>query len=220
LESGFPETTFRKTNTAKGKTLSWKLNQIFLWLESVFCWPESVFRWPESILRWLESVLRWPESVFRWPTFLIANKHRKVWKVVSRKVNSGKQTWPYFFTKFWVTCQSFKPYRIRFLNWILEKFQFNPYFSNFSINILNWSWNFSIFAIAHWKPWFKSFSLSTFYNLIPGFQIMQFEPYQPSNFQFLSNWPLILLISTPELMHLLHFDPWFWNYSIWPSINL
>jgi len=30
LESGFPETTFRKTNTAKGKTLSWRLNQIFL----------------------------------------------------------------------------------------------------------------------------------------------------------------------------------------------
>jgi hypothetical protein len=24
----------------------------------------------------------------------MANKHRKVWKVVSRKVNSGKQTWP------------------------------------------------------------------------------------------------------------------------------
>jgi len=30
LESSFPETTFRKTNTAKGKTLSWKPNQIFL----------------------------------------------------------------------------------------------------------------------------------------------------------------------------------------------
>jgi hypothetical protein len=37
---------------------------------------------------------RWLESVFRWPTYLMANKHRKVWKVVSRKVNSGKQTWP------------------------------------------------------------------------------------------------------------------------------
>jgi hypothetical protein len=24
----------------------------------------------------------------------MANKHRKVWKVVSRKVNSGKQAWP------------------------------------------------------------------------------------------------------------------------------
>jgi hypothetical protein len=24
----------------------------------------------------------------------MTNKHRKVWKVVSRKVNSGKQTWP------------------------------------------------------------------------------------------------------------------------------
>jgi len=94
LESGFPETTFRKTNTAKEKTLFWKLNQIFLWLESVFRWPESVLRWPDSVLRWLESVLCWPESVFRWSTFLMANKHRKVWKIVLRKVNSGKQTWP------------------------------------------------------------------------------------------------------------------------------
>jgi hypothetical protein len=24
----------------------------------------------------------------------MANKHRKVWKVVSRKMNSRKQTWP------------------------------------------------------------------------------------------------------------------------------
>jgi len=64
LESDFLETTFRKTNTAKGKTLSWKPSQIFLW-------PKSVFHWPESIFRWLESV-------FCWPTFLIANKHRKV----------------------------------------------------------------------------------------------------------------------------------------------
>jgi hypothetical protein len=24
----------------------------------------------------------WLESVFRWPTFLMANKHRKVWKVI------------------------------------------------------------------------------------------------------------------------------------------
>jgi hypothetical protein len=24
----------------------------------------------------------------------MANKHMKVWKVISRKVNSGKQTWP------------------------------------------------------------------------------------------------------------------------------
>jgi hypothetical protein len=46
------------------ETLSWKPSQIFLWLE----------------------------SVFRWQAFLMANKHRKVWKLVSRKVNSGKQT--------------------------------------------------------------------------------------------------------------------------------
>jgi hypothetical protein len=30
LESSFPEIIFRKTNTAKGKTFFWKLNQIFL----------------------------------------------------------------------------------------------------------------------------------------------------------------------------------------------
>ena len=72
LESDFPETTFRKTNTAKGKTLSWKPSQIFLWLESVF---------------------RWLESVFRWSIFLMTNKHRKIWKIVSRKLFSRKQTW-------------------------------------------------------------------------------------------------------------------------------
>ena len=33
LESDFPETTFRKTNTVKGKTFSWKPSQIFLWLK-------------------------------------------------------------------------------------------------------------------------------------------------------------------------------------------
>ena len=49
------------------KTLSWKPSQIFLWLESVFWWP----------------------------TFRKTNKHRKVWKVISRKVNSGKQTQAY-----------------------------------------------------------------------------------------------------------------------------
>jgi hypothetical protein len=37
---------------------------------------------------------RWLESVFRWPTFLMANKHMKVWKVIFRKLFSRKQTWP------------------------------------------------------------------------------------------------------------------------------
>ena len=32
------------------------------------------------------------ESVFHWPTLLLANKHKKVWKVISRKLLSGKQT--------------------------------------------------------------------------------------------------------------------------------
>jgi len=62
-----------KQTQPKRKILFWKPNQIFLWLESVF---------------------RWPESVFRWLTFLMSNKHRKVWKMVSRKLLSGKQTWP------------------------------------------------------------------------------------------------------------------------------
>jgi len=48
------------------KTLSWKPSQIFLLLK----------------------------SVFRWPTFLMTNKYKKVWKVVSRKPLSGKQTQP------------------------------------------------------------------------------------------------------------------------------
>ena len=30
----------------------------------------------------------------------MANKHRKVWKVVSRKLLSGKQTWPYIHKEF------------------------------------------------------------------------------------------------------------------------
>ena len=105
------------------KTLSWKPSQIFLWLESVFRWPTfltankhrkvskmvsrkplsgkqtqskgKIFSWkPNQIFLWLENVFRWPESVFRWPTFIMVNKHRKVWKVISRKVNSRKQTWP------------------------------------------------------------------------------------------------------------------------------
>jgi hypothetical protein len=48
----------------------------------------------EKCFRWLENIFRWPESVFRWPTFLMANKYRKVWKVISRKMNFRKQTWP------------------------------------------------------------------------------------------------------------------------------
>ena len=38
LESDFPETTFRKTNTAKRKTFSWKPSQIFLWLKLTGKW--------------------------------------------------------------------------------------------------------------------------------------------------------------------------------------
>jgi hypothetical protein len=113
---------FEKQTQLKGKTLFWKPNQIFLWLESVFRWPTflmankyrtvwKVVTWKplfgkqtqlkgktlfwklNQIFLWLKSVFRWPESVFRWLTFLMTNKYRKVWKVISRKVNSEKQTW-------------------------------------------------------------------------------------------------------------------------------
>jgi hypothetical protein len=59
-------TTFRKCFPPKfsRKTVSWKPSQIFLWLKSVFYWP----------------------------TFLIVNKHRKVWKVISWKSLFEKQT--------------------------------------------------------------------------------------------------------------------------------
>ena len=63
----------RKTNTAKGKTFSWKPNHIFYWLKLT----RKYFPYYNF------SVFRWPESVFRWPTFLMTNKHRKVWKMVS-----------------------------------------------------------------------------------------------------------------------------------------
>jgi hypothetical protein len=36
----------------------------------------------------------WPESVFRWPTFLMANKHMKIWKIISWKLLFEKQIWP------------------------------------------------------------------------------------------------------------------------------
>ena len=100
--------------------------KIFLLLESVFHWPTFLMankhkkvwkvisrkplsgkqtqlkgkHFPENQVKnffdwnWLESIFRWLESVFRWPTFLITNKHRKVWKMISRKLLSEKQTWP------------------------------------------------------------------------------------------------------------------------------
>ena len=58
--------------------------------QTKFFWLESVFRWPESIFVDWKVFFRWLESVFRLLTFLMANKHRKVWKVVFRKVVFGK----------------------------------------------------------------------------------------------------------------------------------
>jgi len=106
LESGFPETTFRKTNTAKTENT-------FLETKPNFSLIGKCFSLTEKCFRWLESVFRWPESVFCWPAFLMANKHRKVWKVVSRKVNSGKQTWP-------KACL----YLLSFGSWLLRVFFF------------------------------------------------------------------------------------------------
>jgi len=108
--SQLPESVFRPNFR---KTLSWKPSQNFLWLESVFRWltflmtnkhmkvwkvisrkplsrkqtqPKGkIFFWkPNQIFLWLENIFRWLKSVFRWPTFLMANKHKKVWKVISR----------------------------------------------------------------------------------------------------------------------------------------
>ena len=101
------------------ETLSWKPSQIFLLLKSVFHWPtfllankhkkvwKVISRKPLSGKQtqlkgkhFSENQVKiffnwnWPESIFRWPTFLMTNKHRKVWKIVSRKLLSRKQTWP------------------------------------------------------------------------------------------------------------------------------
>jgi len=63
-----------KQTQPKEKILSWKPSKIFLWLE-------NVFRWPENIFLWLESIFCWSESIFCLPSFLIANKHKKIWNV-------------------------------------------------------------------------------------------------------------------------------------------
>ena len=62
LESGFPETTFRKTNAAKRENTFLETKPNFSLTRKCFCWP----------------------------AFLMANKHRKVWKVVSPKLLSRK----------------------------------------------------------------------------------------------------------------------------------
>jgi hypothetical protein len=66
LESGFPETTFRKTNTTKKENTFLETKPNFSLTEK--CFPLTNF----------------PNG----------KKHGKVWKVVSRKVKSEKQTWP------------------------------------------------------------------------------------------------------------------------------
>ena len=76
LESDFPETTFRKTNTVKR--------------ENTFLETKLNF----SLIRKCFPLTR---KCFRWPTFLMTNKHRKIWKVVSRKLFFGKQTCPQSF---------------------------------------------------------------------------------------------------------------------------
>jgi len=50
--------------------------------------------WYNQQIMTFQNFSQVPESVFRWPTFLMRNKHRKVWKVISRKPLSEKQTQP------------------------------------------------------------------------------------------------------------------------------
>ena len=76
MESDFPKTTFRKTNIVIPEN---QTKFFFYWN-----WPESVFRWPEI-------VFRWPESIFYRPTFLMTNKHRKILKIIFKKLFSKKQ---------------------------------------------------------------------------------------------------------------------------------
>ena len=64
LESDFPETTFRKTNTAKGKTFSWKPSQIFLWLKLTGkCFPLTNFPNDKQTQKNLKN--DFPETSFR-----------------------------------------------------------------------------------------------------------------------------------------------------------
>jgi len=86
LESDFPETTFRKTNTAKRENTFLETKPNFSLTEKCFLLTGKYFPLTRKCFRWLENV-------FRWPTFLMANKYRKVRKIISRKVNSEKQTW-------------------------------------------------------------------------------------------------------------------------------
>jgi len=129
-----------KQTQLKGKTLSWKPNQIFLLRESVF---------------------RWPESVFRWPTFLMKNKHRKVWKVVFLKMNSGKQTWP---KRMWLKYYSHTQKTLLiiivfflFFNFTLQQpnlFIYLIFFSILSFNIrLFWELCFIIFVLIFFLCW-------------------------------------------------------------------
>ena len=69
------------------------------------CFPPKFFR---KILSWKPSqIFLWLKSVFRWPTFLMVNKHRKVWKMIFRKPLSGKQTQPKGKTLSWKLNQIF-----------------------------------------------------------------------------------------------------------------
>jgi hypothetical protein len=85
LESGFPETTFWITNTAKKENTFLETQPNFSLTGKCFSLTGKCFLLTGKYFYWLESVFRWPESVFPWPTFSMANKHRKVWKMISGK---------------------------------------------------------------------------------------------------------------------------------------
>ena len=101
-------------NNQKFKNQIWYNQQIMIFLNFSQL-PESVFRpnfprpkFSTKTLSWKSSqIFLWLECVFRWPTFLTANKHRKVWKVISRKPFSRKQTQQKRKTFFWKPSQNF-----------------------------------------------------------------------------------------------------------------
>jgi len=124
----------------KQKTLSWKSSQIFLWLE----------------------------SVFRWPTFLITNKHRKVWKVVSRKPLFGKQTYQVcwkliFFIFFYFIFIELSQYYI--LGYKFTRFDLNLFYFSLLLIIIFLKFSSSIlYWFENWVSWFIQF---TFHGVIP-----------------------------------------------------
>ena len=82
LESDSRKPLSGKQTQSKGKTLSWSNY-------TGKCFPLTGKCFPLT-----GKCFSLTGKYFLLPTFLIANKYRKVWKVISRKLLSRKQTWP------------------------------------------------------------------------------------------------------------------------------